>query len=258
MSMLESILPRTDRDDSLPGALELLLNATLPIILILMIEVVVSRKIQADIIDRLQGEMDAGGISTIRELVDDAQRQRLLARIEAVLKGREETLQLPAFPMAKGADRSTLAVPFAFDQEGFARDPRFRELCKEAKSVFERQTIDQFTVEIFKAALAVDDDGRVMYDHVHRPAPKAVTKDADIVTAANRDFALKLIAGRLTEFRNRVIDIQIAAVESVLVAKSTTVIEKEFGADEQRVVRARILAAFDKRAIPLLPSVVAE
>jgi len=258
MNSLESKMLGRQTEDVGVSALELLLNVTLPLILILAIEIVVNRKVQAKVIERFEGQMDQHGFRTIGQLVDESQKQRLIHRIELVLKGREEALCLPAFPVIDDANAPTLTAQFAVDQDGFARDPRFRQLCEESQRMFQKQATDDLTRAVYVAALEVVIDGKTMYDSTYRPAPQPAGADTDVVTTENRKFGIELIRGRVLEFRDRVARVQLMALSGVLLAQNTNVVENEFSADEQRVVRARILTAFANRKLPLLESVVAE
>lgn len=258
MNSLELKMLGRKNEDVGVSALELLLNVTLPLILILAIEIVINRKVQAKVIERFEGQMDQHGFSTIRQVVDESQKQRLIYRIEQVLKGHEEALCLPAFPAINDADASTLTAQFAVDQDGFARDPRFRQLCEESQRMFQKKAMDDLTRAVYVAALEMVIDGKIMYDSAYRPTPQAAGADCDVVTTENRKFGMELIRGRLVEFHDRVARVQLMAVSAVLLAQNTSVVENEFSADDQRVVRARILTAFANRKLPLLESVIAE
>jgi hypothetical protein len=240
---------------------------------------------QQETIAQLGGDMERHGVTKIQEWLDKTQMEKLRRRIDYVLRKRENQLCLGAFlerndltesdqgPSNSTGEPDTLdgrEEYFAVDDDGFARDPRFKELCHQSSQMFTARVAERGSEQVVERDLAplsvpvatTSDSAGEMYDAVHRPAPAARAGDVEMVTEENRLAALSMIQGRLAEFQEKVAKIQcaalVAALESEILKQASQAGHGQFAAENQRQVRERILAAFRARQIPLLPSVVAE
>jgi hypothetical protein len=251
-------------------ALGLLVNLTLAIIPILTIVIVLKTRAQASAYGGLEEEIKSKGWGGVQDLVDDTQLQRLLNRIERVLKAREAKLCLDAFPIPSPATSEVekrgpvplLHTLLAVDQFGFASDPRFQRLCAEARAFFET-TSEKLRIEgVYTESLLVRVEERQLFDPKYIPRT-TTTSIADVVTPENRKKAMSHIAGRLNEFQARATQIQQAAVREVLTqlcvdqqSRQTTQVSNELNATEVEVLKQQVCQAFQQRHLPLLHSVV--
>lgn len=244
-------------DDAGMSALEFLSQVTLVLIPILAMAVVLLNQIQSQVLDRFQSDMQRHGFTQVQQLVDESQKQRLIARIERVLRQYRDKMCLEAFPI-EGAGESRPDLLFAPDEQGFARDPRFRRLCDEACKLFREQTPAEFQERIdetYRTVLEPLPDGSEMFDRTYRKPPTNDDK-ADIVSQENRDFALKQIKTGLENLERHAMATQRAAADLVAAALVSRVeATAALGADaipDELSVRAKVDELFRKKELPLL------